>query len=365
MAGGALFRRGLVEQDGFAVDLMHQLVAIGAFHIRVHTLKRERRAPIVVEVRGPPFVAVVAVGAGSDVRFCELFTVRILVALLTCLWRGLEVHVHHRGFEIRRLVAIDARGGAMCTYQRKSRLRVIKLGELFPRLGGVARLAPARVGCRFCLLHALIELPIVRIGVTTGATQICPVINSCGRLQFGGLLVAIRTRHRNVLASQEEARFSVLLQRKRRWPIRFNCVATFTRTEIRRCCELAGVLVFMTVGAVVKLHFEYRVDAARNVALFASNFGVRALQRICSCDVICDRKRRGLPALNRVASAAFAAIGTFCELSLVGIGLVTIGAFFKRNWLLEVATAVTLNAADGHVFSQQRKLGFGMVEFLV
>lgn len=142
-------------------------------------------------------------------------------------------------------------------------------------------------------------------------------------------------------------------------------MATLTSVEVRCCSELAGVFVLVTIGAVFKLHFENRVHAARDVALFASHFCVRALQRIGSRRMIRNRESRRLPALHRVATGALAAIRTFRELSLMRIGLVAVGAFREHNRLLEITAAVTLNAADRGVFSQQRKLGFRVVEFLV
>ena len=76
----------------------------------------------------------------------------------------------------------------------------------------MASLAATRASRGLRLLHALIELPIVRIGVTTGATQIRPVINSRWRLEIGGRFVAISTRHRDVLARQKKARVFVARQ---------------------------------------------------------------------------------------------------------------------------------------------------------
>lgn len=180
-------------------------MTIGAFHIRVHTLQRERRAAVVIEERRLPFVAVVAIGAECRVPFRELLPMRVLVALLALFGRGLEVHVHHRGLEVRRFVAIDAGGSAMCAQQWESRRRMIELGQFLPRLGGMARLASSRPTRSFCLLHALVELPLVRIGVTTRTAQIGPVIDRRGRLEFGGFCVTIRARHRNVLAGEKEA----------------------------------------------------------------------------------------------------------------------------------------------------------------
>ena len=212
MAGGALRRSWFVEQNRFAIDLPHQLVAIGAFHVRVHTLQGEGGAPVVVKERGSPLGAVVALGARRDVSPRELLAVRIFVALLALFGCGFKVDVHHRGFEIRRLVAIDAGGGAMRAQQRESTLRVIELGQLLPRFDGMASLTTTGASHRLGLLHALIELATVRIGMATGATQIGPVIDRRRRLEIGGLFVAISTGHRNVLASQKETRLFVARQ---------------------------------------------------------------------------------------------------------------------------------------------------------
>ena len=212
MAGGALLRSWFVEQNRFAIDLAHQLVAIGAFHVRVHTLQREGGAPVVIKERRSPLGAVVALGARRDVSPRELLAVRIFVALLALFGCGFKVDVHHCGFEIRRLVAIDARGDAMRAQQWESSLRMIELGQLLPRFGGMARLTTARPSRRLGLLHALIELAAVRIGMATGATQIGPVIDRRRRLEIGGRFVAISTGHRNVLASQKETRLFVARQ---------------------------------------------------------------------------------------------------------------------------------------------------------
>ena len=66
-----------------------------------------------------------------------------------------------------------------------------------------------------------------------------------------------------------------------------------------------------------------------------------------------------------MTSGAFATIRTRRELSLVRIGLVAVGAFPKRNRFFKITTAVALNASDCCVFSEQRELGFGVIEFLI
>lgn len=212
MTGCTFLRSWFVEQNRFAVDLAHQLVAVGALHVGMHALQREGSAPVVVEERGFPLGGVVTFGAGRNVSTRELLAMGIVVALLALFGCGLEVDVHHGGFEIRRLMAIDARSRTVCTQQWESCFRMIELRQLFPRFCGMTCLAAARASCRLRLLHALIELAVVRVGVATGATQIGPVINRRGRLQFGGGFVTIRTGHCNVLASQSEARFFVTRQ---------------------------------------------------------------------------------------------------------------------------------------------------------
>ena len=79
-------------------------------------------------------------------------------------------------------------------------------------------------------------------------------------------------------------------QREGGRPIGLNRMAAFTRIEIWRFCELAGVLVLMAVSAVLELHFEHSVDPARNVAFLASDLRVCALQRIRRSRVIGDGK---------------------------------------------------------------------------
>ncbi len=231
-----------------------------------------------------------AFGTGRHVCLCELLAVRIFVALLAVYRRGLKVGVRHRSFKIWRLVAIDAGGGTMRTQQRESRLRVIELGQLLPRFCGMACLASAWTACSLCLLHALIELPIVRISMATGATQIRPVIDRGWGPEIGRLFVAIGARHRNVLARQKETRLFMARQRERGGTIARNRVTTFAGIEIGCRSELAGMVVFVAVGAVLELHCEHSVDAARNVAFLASDLGVCALQRIRRSRVIGDGK---------------------------------------------------------------------------
>jgi len=98
----------------------------------------------VIKERRLPLHARVAFGASSDVVFGKLLSVNVLVAVFTLGWRCLEVHVHQFGFEIGRLVAIDARSRAMRPEQSKLRLRVVEARQFLPRFRGVASFASRR-----------------------------------------------------------------------------------------------------------------------------------------------------------------------------------------------------------------------------
>ena len=70
-----------------------------------------------------------------------------------------------------------------------------------PRLGQVTSLASRRLSVRAHLLHAFLELPFVRILVTTGAGQIIPTIErNRFRPQVGDTgLVTVAARNRDIL----------------------------------------------------------------------------------------------------------------------------------------------------------------------
>lgn len=216
MAGRAIPGRGLVEKNGFALHLAHELVAVGAFYTGVYAFERKTRAPVVIEHRWLPLGAVVTVGAGSGVTFCELFAVRVLMALLAFCRRRFEIHMNERGFEIWRLVAINTPRRAMRSQQGKRRFRMIELRQLPPGLGGVAGFTAPNLAAGSRLTHAVVELTMVRIFVTTCAAKVRPVINHCRfRLELGRLLVALGAGHGDVPSGQGKAGLFVTSQRKR------------------------------------------------------------------------------------------------------------------------------------------------------
>lgn len=214
MAGSAVFWRGLVEENRFVGDDFVQFVTISTLNVLVCATQGESGSLFVIEKGGLPFRAVVAVGAGGSVALGdELLSVDVLVAVLTLHRGGLEVHIDQPGFKVWRFVAVDAGRGPMCSEQGKLGLGMIESGELLPRLGVVASLAPG--GSLICaeLRHALVELAFMRIVVTTGAVEAFPVIdNRWFGLELGGFLMAFGAGYGDVAASQHKPSLLMLGQ---------------------------------------------------------------------------------------------------------------------------------------------------------
>ncbi len=135
MAHVAGFRRRPIEEHGLLSDRAGRLVAISAPHRLVRTLERESGLRFVIEERGLPLVGVVAVNTTRILPLPrELSCMRVLMATLTLLGGRLEDNVFHRQFQVGRLVALDARGRAMCSRQHKIRRRMIEARRVGPSL---------------------------------------------------------------------------------------------------------------------------------------------------------------------------------------------------------------------------------------
>src|SRR4029077_19181552 len=95
--------------------------------------ERESGPFIVIEQRGFPLDGVMTIRARRYlVGLCELFPVRILVAVLAlggCLF---EVGIDELGLKVGRLVAVNARHRSVRALQRERRLVVIKAVEFSP-----------------------------------------------------------------------------------------------------------------------------------------------------------------------------------------------------------------------------------------
>lgn len=179
MAGRAILWRGLVEENRFVGDDFVQFVTIGAPDVLVCATQGERRPLFMIEQRGLPFRAVVAIGAWGCIAFGdELLSVDVLVAVLALHRRGFEIDIDQLGFEVWRFVAVDARCCPVCSKQGELGLGMIESGELLPRLGAMADLATGGSFIGAELLHALLELAFMRIVVTSGAVEARPVIDN-------------------------------------------------------------------------------------------------------------------------------------------------------------------------------------------
>lgn len=126
MTGGAFLGRRFVEEDGLAGNRSRQLVAALAAYVTVLTLQREGSPLIVVEKRGLPFRAVVAIAAAGDLVLCKLLAMDIFMTLFTLSWRCFEVYVGQPSLLIRWFVAIPASGRAMRAEQREVGFRMIE-----------------------------------------------------------------------------------------------------------------------------------------------------------------------------------------------------------------------------------------------
>lgn len=126
MAGGAVFRRGLIEKNRLRADHLRQLVTVCAAHILMRPAQRERRPLLMIEQRRLPFHAVVALDTAGNVGLRKLLSVDIFVAILALGRSSLEIDVDEASLKIGRLVAVAAGGRAMRSQQRKLRFRVIE-----------------------------------------------------------------------------------------------------------------------------------------------------------------------------------------------------------------------------------------------
>ena len=257
MAGRAILWRRLVEENCLIGDDFVQFVTIGTLDVLVCATQGERGPLFVIEQRGLPFRAVVAVGAGGSAVFGdELFSVDVLVAVLALHRGSLEIHIDQLGFEIRRFVAVDARGCPVCSEQGELGLGMIESGEFLPRLGAMAGLATGGSFVGAELLHALLELAFMRIVVATGTVQVLPAIDSGWfGLELGGFLVALGACYGDVAASQDKAGLLVLCQAKGRRLVSRQIVALVAGVEIRSGGKLVGVSIGMAIGAAGKLDF--------------------------------------------------------------------------------------------------------------
>ena len=108
MTSRAVLGRGLIKKHRLFRDQPGGFVAIPAAYVLVRAPQGERGPFLVIKQRRFPSRRVVTLGAASHVRFGELPAVDVLMAVFALRRCGTEIHIEQPGFEIRRLVAIDA-----------------------------------------------------------------------------------------------------------------------------------------------------------------------------------------------------------------------------------------------------------------
>lgn len=80
--------------------------------------------------------------------------------------------------------------------------------------------------------------------------------------------------------------------------------------------------------------------------------------------MVLHRELRRFPSIYGVTRRALGSTRPLGELPIMRVGFVAVHAGLKSQWLLEVPAAVTLNAVDGRVLSQQGIFRFRMIETL-
>lgn len=187
MTVGAFLRGRCVKKNRLAIYYSVQFVAVGAAPVAVDFPQRKRGLLVVVEEGRLPAGAVMAVATpGNTSGFRELRSVNVRVTVFTLLWRGMEINMSKLGLKVGGFVAVDTSDGTMCSGKREVRLGVIEARQLHPGFVGVASCAPHGLAVDQAL-HALTELPAVRIHVTNRAGHVLEVVRR-GLLDFSGSL---------------------------------------------------------------------------------------------------------------------------------------------------------------------------------
>ena len=166
----------LVKEDLPIPDDSNLFVASNTADVLVQTLQGKRSPLVVVEKRRLPLRTVVTIHASSHAILLKLLAMNVLVAVLALDGRSREVSGDELGFQVGRLVAVDAGRRLVRAQERERRIRVVEAREFLPRFGGVASLATGGRSVGAPLLHAFRKLSSVRVSVAGRAGKILPVI---------------------------------------------------------------------------------------------------------------------------------------------------------------------------------------------
>ena len=142
VAGLAVLRSRLIEEDTPRFDYFREFVTFRASDIFVPALQSKRGALVVVEKRRFPLCSSMAFRAARrSVGDGKLSAMRIRVTALALRGSRTVRHVFQRRLQIWRAVAAEARDCAVCAGQRELRRGMIELRDLFPGLHGMASFA--------------------------------------------------------------------------------------------------------------------------------------------------------------------------------------------------------------------------------
>jgi hypothetical protein len=127
MASGAILRRRFVKKNCFGIYYAGQFVAGATGNIAVSPRQWKCRPFVVIEQRGLPASAIVALCARSHaVGLGELSAVDVLMTFCAILRGCPEIHMEKLGLKVRRLVTTHAGHSSVLAKQGKRRLAVVK-----------------------------------------------------------------------------------------------------------------------------------------------------------------------------------------------------------------------------------------------
>lgn len=281
----ALKGRGLVENHGISVDESIQRVALVAFDAGMSAGEREFGALVVVKCGRNPALFIVtwsAEGFAGAVR--KLAAVGFNVAAFAGQCGSLELNfLFARG----HFVASAAGYSAMRADEREFRFGVIETIDVRPRFGAVAGFATEGGAIGAAALHAIAELPVMRIGVTGGAGAVFKMEwKNFIFAASGAGDVAIGTRNGDVSAGEWIAGIAMFRNGEEgAMPIHHR-VATLAGVFVRSGGELTVMGVFVAIAAIRESHFVNGFFAGGQVALRAFNCDVLPFQGIFGSGVL-------------------------------------------------------------------------------
>lgn len=247
------FRRGLLINHHEALPNRARLrVTFIASHICMAALQRKMRSSIVIEGRRHPALRLMAIRAWSLPGLCKLAGVNVLVAVFANLGGAFELHLFGSH---RDLVTRAAFHRAVRTQQGKFCLGMVEPDDVRPGTRVMAGFTTERCATGAPLRHPILEFPVMRIRVASGAGHILEterknLVGSPG----SPCLMTISASHRGVGSAQWETGVAMFCDRVRRAVKIQNRVAILASIPERSAGELIIVGVLVAVEARCKFH---------------------------------------------------------------------------------------------------------------